>query len=131
MGFTVLVVDDSSTVRRIIIRCLRQSNLGVARVCEAGNGQEALAVLQNENEPIDALLTDVNMPVMDGVQLLCAIRQSPVWKSMPVLMITTEAGAEAVVDAVAKGATGYIRKPFTAAEICDQLAPVLKSCSRT
>jgi two-component system chemotaxis response regulator CheY len=129
MGLTVLVVDDSSTVRKIIIRCLRQSSLGVARVCEAENGQEALTALQNE--PIDAVLTDVNMPVMDGVQLLCAIRQSTIWKSMPVLMITTEASAEAVVDAVAKGATGYIRKPFTAAEISDQLAPVLKSCSRT
>jgi len=128
MGYTVLVVDDSSTVRKIIIRCLRQSGLGIARVCEAGNGQEALTALQNEH--IDAVLTDVNMPVMDGVQLLCAIRQSPPWTSIPVLMITTEAGAEAVVDAVAKGATGYIRKPFTAAEICDQLAPVLKSCSR-
>ena len=129
MGFTILVVDDSSTVRKIISRCLRQAGLEIARICEAGNGQEALATL--DREPIDAVLTDINMPVMDGVQLLSAIRQRPAVKSTPVLMITTEAGAEAVVDAVGRGATGYIKKPFTAAEIYEQLAPILKTCNRT
>lgn len=125
MGFTVLIVDDSSTIRKIIHRCLQQSGLGITRVCEAGDGQEALAVLQKQ--AVDVILTDINMPGMDGVQLLCAIRQSQQWKSVPVLMITTEAGAEAVVDAVSKGATGYVKKPFTPHEIHDQLAPILKA----
>lgn len=125
MGFTVLVVDDSSTVRKIIRRCLQQSGLGIGQVLEGSNGREALSVL--ENQPVDVVLTDINMPVMDGVQLLSAIRQSEAWKAIPVLMITTEAGAEAVVDAVTKGATGYVKKPFTPAEICGQLAPILKA----
>jgi two-component system chemotaxis response regulator CheY len=125
MGFTVLIVDDSSTVRKIIRRCLQQSGLGIDQVLEGSNGQEALAVL--EKQAVNVVLTDINMPVMDGVQLLSAIRQSQTWKAIPVLMITTEAGAEAVVDAVARGATGYVKKPFTPAEICDQLAPILKT----
>ena len=76
------------------------------------------------------MLTDINMPVMDGVQLLTAIRQSETFRAIPVLMITTEAGAEAVVDAIAKGATGYVKKPFTPAEICGQLGPILKNACR-
>jgi len=124
MGFNVLIVDDSSTIRKIIGRNLRQSGLGISEIHEAGNGQDALAVL--ESQVVEAVLTDINMPVMDGIQLLCAIRKKAIWASIPVIMITTEAGADAVVDAVSKGATGYIKKPFTPAEIHDQMAPILK-----
>jgi len=125
MGFNVLIVDDSSTIRKIIGRSLRQSGLGVGEIYEAGNGQEALVAL--ESQSVEVILTDINMPVMDGIQLLCAIRQSPKWTSIPVIMITTEAGADAVVEIVGKGATGYIKKPFTPAEIHDQIAPILRT----
>jgi two-component system, chemotaxis family, chemotaxis protein CheY len=104
MSISVLVVDDSSTIRKIIQRCIQQAGLGVTEICEAGNGQEALDLLAQR--PVDLVLTDINMPRMDGLQLLSAIRQSPERGSVPVLMITTEAGAEAVVDAISKGATG-------------------------
>jgi len=125
MGTTVLVVDDSCTVRKIILRCLRQAELGISEVCEAGNGQEALELLARR--PIDAVLSDINMPQMDGIQLLTTLRGSQQWNHLPVLIISTEAGAEAVIDAISKGASGYIRKPFTASEIHDQLGPLLKA----
>ena len=127
MGFSVLIVDDSSTIRKIISRNLRQSGLGIGEIHEASNGQEALGVLASRL--VEVVLTDINMPVMDGIQLLCAIRQHAIWASIPVIMITTEAGADAVVDAVSKGATGYIKKPFTPAEIHGQIAPILKSAA--
>lgn len=125
MGTTILVVDDSSTVRKIIQRCLRQAELGISEVCEAGNGREALELLGQRR--VDAVLSDINMPQMDGIQLLTALRGSQQWNHLPVLIISTEAGAEAVIDAVSKGASGYIKKPFTASEIHDQLGPLLKA----
>ena len=125
MGTTVLVVDDSSTVRKIIQRCLRQAELGISEVCEAGNGREALELLVQRR--VDAVLSDINMPEMDGIQLLSALRGSQQWNHLPVLIISTEAGAEVVLDAVSKGASGYIRKPFTPLQIHDQLAPLLRT----
>jgi len=128
MAISVLVVDDSSTVRKIIQRCIRQSDVGVTEIFEAANGQEALDLLAKRT--VDVVLTDINMPKLDGIQLLAAIRQRAEWGALPVLMITTEAGADAVMDAINKGATGYIKKPFTPAEIHDQLTPILKPASR-
>ena len=124
MGFSVLIVDDSSTIRLIVRRCLEQGELGIGDVWEAGNGEEALEILAQQ--PVDVVLTDINMPKMDGFQLLTAMKQEDRWKSIPVLMITTEAAASAVLDAVQKGASGYIRKPFTPIQIRSQLAPLLK-----
>ena len=124
MSISVLIVDDSSTIRKIISRCL-QAELGISEVWEAGDGQEALDLLAKRT--VSVVLSDINMPRMDGLQLLAAIKQKEAWNSMPVLMITTEGGAETVVDAVKKGAAGYIKKPFTAMEIRDQLAPVIKA----
>lgn len=129
MGVRVLIVDDSSTIRKIISRCLQQSELGISEMCEAGNGQEALELLAKR--PVDVVLTDINMPTMDGIQLLSVIKQNEAWKSIPVLMITTEAGADSVIAAVSQGAAGYIKKPFTALEIHDQLAPVVKAVVRS
>jgi two-component system chemotaxis response regulator CheY len=104
MGTTVLVVDDSSTIRKIIHRCLEKAELGITEVCEAGNGQEALDLLARR--PVDLVLTDINMPRMNGMQFLSALKENRDWKQIPVLIISTEAGAAAVIDAVGKGAVG-------------------------
>ena len=104
MGFSVLIVDDSSTIRLIVRRCLEQGELGIEDVWEAGNGEEAFDILAKQS--VDVVLTDINMPKMDGFQLLTAMKQEDRWKSIPVLMITTEAAASAVLDAVQKGASG-------------------------
>jgi two-component system chemotaxis response regulator CheY len=125
VGFSALIVDDSSTIRLIVRRCLEQSELGIRDVWEAGNGEEAVDVLAKQ--AIDVVLADINMPKMDGFQLLAAMKQDDRWKTIPVLMITTEAAASAVLDTVQKGASGYIRKPFTAVQIRSQLSSLLKA----
>jgi two-component system, chemotaxis family, chemotaxis protein CheY len=125
VGPAVLIVDDSSTIRLIVRRCREQGELGIADVWEAGNGEEALDILAKR--PVDVVLTDINMPKMDGFQLLAAMKRDERRKTIPVLMITTQAAASAVLDAVQKGASGYIRKPFTPVQIRNQLLPLLKA----
>jgi two-component system chemotaxis response regulator CheY len=104
MGIRVLIVDDSSTIRRIISRCLDRAEVGVTEVFEAGNGREALDLLSTQM--VDVVLTDINMPTMDGLELLGEIKRNRQWGGIPVLVITSESGAEAVVEAVSKGAAG-------------------------
>lgn len=122
MGIRVLIVDDSSTIRRIISRCLDRAEVGVSEVFEAGDGCEALDLLAKQK--IDVILTDINMPNMNGLQLLGEIRKVPAWRAIPVLVITSESGSEAVGEAVSKGAAGYIKKPFTPLQLRSQFSPV-------
>jgi two-component system chemotaxis response regulator CheY len=103
----VLVVDDSSTMRTIQKRSL--NSLGITDVLDAKDGLEALRVL--ENETIDLVMTDWNMPNMDGLTLLQEIRKQT--KELPVIMITTEAEKGRVVAAIQAGVSDYLAKPFT------------------
>ena len=128
MGIRVLIVDDSSTIRRIISRCLDRAEVGVTEILEASDGCEALAVLAKR--AVDVVLTDINMPNMDGMQLLGEIRKRADWQSIPVLVITSESGSEAVGEAISKGAAGYIRKPFTPLQLRSQFAPAVSLVNR-
>jgi two-component system, chemotaxis family, chemotaxis protein CheY len=128
MGIRVLIVDDSSTIRRIISRCLDRAEVGVTEVFEASDGREALDLLASRK--VDVVLTDINMPNMDGLQLLAEIRKSPEWRAIPVMVITSESGAEAVGEAVAKGAAGYIKKPFTPLQLRSQFVPAVSLVNR-
>ena len=101
MGIRVLIVDDSSTIRRIISRCLDRAEVGVTEIFEAGDGCEALELLAKHR--VDVVLTDINMPNMDGLQLMGELRNSPNWATIPVLVITSEGGSDAVGEAVSKG----------------------------
>lgn len=109
----VLVVDDFQTMRRIIATVLRE--FGFRDIYEAEHGQAALAVLQSK--PIGLVLSDWNMPVMDGISLVRAIRASEAHKALPVMMITAEAKENNVREAIQAGANGYVLKPFTTATI--------------
>jgi two-component system, chemotaxis family, chemotaxis protein CheY len=120
----VLIADDSSAIRKIIQRCLQKAELGALEVLEASNGQEALQLLAEHK--IDVVLSDINMPQMDGLQLLSALKRSPEWKHIPVLIVSTEAEAESVMQAINSGAAGFVRKPFTPAQIHDHLTPLLQ-----
>jgi two-component system chemotaxis response regulator CheY len=120
----VLVVDDSAAIRKILNRVLRQTGMAIGTIHEAGDGQEALNLL-NAHRP-DLVLTDINMPKMDGLQLLAALKGSDDWRSIPVVMITTEGGETKVAEAVRLGAAGYVRKPFTADQIKEKLAGILE-----
>ncbi|MSV31615.1 MAG: response regulator [Bryobacterales bacterium] len=119
MPIDVLVVDDSAAIRKILQRVLAQTELPLGKILEAGDGFEAIERLTANN--IGLVLTDINMPNMDGIELLKKIRENPQWKSIPVVMITTEGSQQKVLEAVDLGAAGYVRKPFTADQIKEKL----------
>jgi two-component system chemotaxis response regulator CheY len=125
MESDVLVVDDSAAIRKILQRVLRQTGMAIRTIHEAGDGQEALAVMNAHK--VDLVLTDINMPKMDGLQFLASVKASAQWRQVPVVMITTEGGETKVGEAVKLGAAGYVRKPFTADQIKEKLAGLLES----
>ena len=115
-----LVVDDFSTMRRIVRNLLKE--LGYINADEAEDGAVALQRLKGGG--FDFVVTDWNMPNMDGLQLLQAVRADPALKHLPVLMITAEAKRENIIAAAQAGASGYIVKPFTAATLGEKLAKI-------
>ena len=119
----LLIVDDSLAIRKILQRTLRQAGFNLGNVYEAGDGQEALEVLRVHK--VGLILTDVNMPNMDGLQFLAELRTHDQWKHVPVLMISTEGSQTKVMEAVQLGANGFVRKPFTPDQIKEKLAGIL------
>src|SRR6266849_3873066 len=124
MGSDVLVVDDSAAIRKIMQRVLRQTGMAIDKIHEAGDGEQALAVMAEH--PVHLVLSDINMPNMDGLQLLASLKASPAWRGIPVVMITPEGGEAKVGEAVRLGAAGYVRKPFTADQIKEKLTGILE-----
>jgi two-component system chemotaxis response regulator CheY len=120
----VLIVDDSSVMRKIVGRSLRQAGLDVLQVLEASNGSEALTLARDN--PLDLILSDINMPQMDGLEFVRQLRTIESAHETPVVMITTEAGEAHVVQALSLGASGYIRKPFTPEQIKERIIPLLR-----
>ena len=121
-----LVVDDFSTMRRIVRNLLKE--LGFANVDEAEDGAVALQKLKTA--PYDFVVTDWNMPNMDGLTLLQSIRRTPELKHLPVLMITAEAKKENIIAAAQAGASGYIVKPFTAATLSEKLEKIFEKMGK-
>jgi len=118
-----LIVDDSSVMRKIVERSIRQAGIDLAEVREAGNGAEALAALKESGA--DLVLCDINMPVMDGIEFLKQLHTVENAKGVPVVMITTEGSESHVVQALSIGARGYIRKPFTPEQVKEHVLPLL------
>lgn len=125
MALDVLIVDDSAAIRKILVRTLAQTDLVVGDVLEAGDGAEALKML--EQRKVGLVLSDINMPNMDGLQLLTSVRSHPEWNNIPVIMITTEGSQAKVMEAIQLGAQGYVRKPFTAEQIKEKVSSCLSS----
>jgi two-component system, chemotaxis family, chemotaxis protein CheY len=123
MPVDVLIVDDSAAIRKILQRVLRQTDIPIGDVLEAGDGLEALKMLNDRN--VNLILSDINMPNMDGLQLLAQLKQTEKWKSVPIIMVTTEGGQGKVIEAVQLGAAGYVRKPFTAEQIKEKLSGLI------
>ncbi len=119
----VLIVDDSAAIRKILRRVLAQAEVPTGNVYEASDGLEGLERLK-EN-PVQLIFSDINMPNMDGLQFLSAIKKNPEWKDVPVVMVTTEGSQAKVLEAVELGANGYVRKPFTAEQIKEKLAGII------
>jgi len=118
-----LIVDDSTVMRKIVERALRQAGLDPLVVLEAGSGTEGLEVLKAHK--VDLILSDINMPSMDGLEFLRQIRSQNLAPGVPVVMITTESSEEHVKQAIQAGAQGYIRKPFTAEQVKERVLPLL------
>lgn len=118
-----LIVDDSSVMRKIVERALRQAGIDLKEVHEAGSGVEGIEVLRACS--VDLILSDINMPSMDGLEFLRQIRAQNLAEGVPVVMITTESSEEHVKQAILSGAQGYIRKPFTAEQVKERVLPLL------
>ncbi len=119
----VLIVDDSAAIRKILRRVLQQAELPLGQIFEAGDGMEALESLRKQK--VQLILSDINMPNMDGLRFLTEVKASSDWKDIAVVMITTEGSQAKVLEAVQRGASGYVRKPFTADEIKEKLAGIV------
>ncbi len=121
-----LVVDDFSTMRRIVRNLLKE--LGYANVDEAEDGAMALSKLKNEN--FDFVISDWNMPNMDGLEMLKNIRADTAIGKLPVLMVTAEAKKENIIAAAQAGANGYVVKPFTAATLDEKLSKIFEKLDK-
>jgi two-component system chemotaxis response regulator CheY len=118
MALNSLVVDDSSVMRAIIIKTLRLSQLDLGEVHEATNGKEALKVL--DGNWIDLALVDVNMPVMDGEEMMRRLRQNPATADLPVIIVSTE-GSEARKEVLRQKGAEFVQKPFTPETLRDAI----------
>lgn len=125
MRIRALIVDDSSVMRKIIERALRQACVDVDSVFEASTGAEGLEVVKEHQ--LDIIFSDINMPVMDGLEFVRQLRAQNLAAGVPVVMITTESSAEHVKQAIEAGARGYIRKPFTPEQIKERVLPLLSA----
>lgn len=122
MALKLLVVDDSSTMRRIIKNTLNR--LGYTDILEGENGAQGWEKM-NENEDVNVLITDWNMPEMNGLELVKKVRADKKWEDVPIIMVTTEGGKGEVITALKAGVNNYIVKPFTPQVLKEKLEAVL------
>lgn len=123
MAYNILIVDDSTPMRAVIKKIVKASGFEVGQFFEAVNGREALKVLNQEW--IDLVLTDYNMPDMNGLELVEEMKKDDDLKSIPAVMITTEGSRERVEEFMAKGVIDYIKKPFTPEQIKQKLKQII------
>jgi len=129
MAFNILVVDDSETMRAVIKKTVTMSGVQIGEFREAGNGKEALQVL--ENEWIDVVLSDINMPEMGGVELLREVKRNEVLRNIPVIFVSTESSQTRMDEVTELGAAAYVKKPFVPEKIKTILLDVLNKAYAT
>ncbi len=123
MSYKILIVDDSLPMRSVIKKTIKASGFNTSEFHEAENGEAALKVL--DNSWLDIVVTDYNMPVMNGIELIQEMKKNEMFKEIPVLVITTEGNQQKIDAFIKSGATGYIKKPFTPEEIKIKLTEIL------
>lgn len=123
MAKSLMIVDDSATMRKIIMRTVRMSDLKFERTEEAGDGAEALQKLGDS--PVDIMLCDVNMPEMMGTELVKKVREMDSCKDTKIVMVSTESSQELIDGVMADGANGFITKPFTPEKFQEELSPFM------
>ena len=110
MAINILIVDDSAVMRNMIIRTITLTGIEIGDIYEAGNGKKGLEML--DDKWVDLLFIDVNMPIMDGMEMLQLIREKPELKDLPVLIVSTESNPDRIKTIDRQGA-GFVHKPFT------------------
>jgi two-component system, chemotaxis family, chemotaxis protein CheY len=123
-----LIIDDSSVMRKIVERCLRQAGVELSEVKEANNGTDALDIVAKN--PVDLILCDINMPVMDGIEFVRRLKHIESVRDVPVVIISSEGGEAHVLQALSASARGYIRKPFTPEQVKEQVVPLLTAAAK-
>ena len=129
MGKTVLIVDDSNTMRKIVSRSLRQAGIDFDQIFEAGDGQEALDVLAANQ--VDVVLSDINMPNMNGIEACKRIKQNPRTRNIPVIMCSSKSTRDNVLAAVNSGARDFIVKPINKKEALHGIEIIKESIEET
>jgi len=123
MAFNVLIVDDSSSMRAVVKKIIRVSGFNVGECWEAADGKEALKVLMNVW--VDLVLTDINMPNMNGLGLIAEMKRNELLRSIPVVMVTAEGSEKRMQESIKLGASGYIKKPFMPEDIKRTLSDIM------
>lgn len=123
MAFNVLIVDDSSSMRAVIKRTIKVSGFNVGEYFEAGDGREALELLSDKW--VDLVLSDINMPNMNGLELIAEMKKNELLSSVPVVLVTTEGSEKIVEESIRLGASRYIKKPFFPEDIKNMLRSLM------
>ena len=123
MAYNILVVDDSKTIRSIIVKILKLTKLEIGQIFEAENGKEALDCLKDNW--IDLILSDLNMPVMSGIEMISEMARDGLLKDIPVVVISTDGSVKRIEELKEKGIREYIRKPFTPESLSEVIDRVL------
>ena len=123
MAYNILIVDDSAVARSVIGKVILLAKIDAGNIFCAANGEEALSILKNNW--IDIVFTDINMPVMNGIELIDRMACDGILNTVPVIIISTEGSVTRIDELKAKGVRGYIRKPFTPEKICEVMRQIL------
>lgn len=123
MPYNVLIVDDSKTIRAIIIKTLKLAKLDIGEIYEAANGQEGLKCIQEK--PVHVILSDLNMPVMSGLEMVAEMEKDGILNDIPVIVVSTDGSTKRIEELKKIGVRAYIRKPFTPESIGEAIDKVL------
>ncbi len=126
MSLNVLIVDDSAVMRSMVAKVLRAAGLPIGETLEAENGREGLDVLARNW--VDILFADINMPVMDGEEMIAHIRQSPEWEDLPIVVVSTE-GSQARIDSIRARGAEFVHKPFSPETVRDVVNHLTGVCN--
>jgi two-component system, chemotaxis family, chemotaxis protein CheY len=123
MAFNVIIVDDCPAMRAFIVRVIDLSGFESGKRLQASNGQEALAILREQR--VDLILTDINMPIMNGEDLLCQLDRDELLKTIPVLVVSTDGSEHRIQRMISLNARGYLKKPFSPEALREKLEELL------
>ena len=124
MAYNILIVDDSQTMRKVILKAVALSGFDLGECWEAGDGREAIDILANHW--VDLILTDLHMPGMNGLEMLKEVQKDEIHRKVPIVLITTEGSEKRIQEALSLGVKGYLQKPFHPEAVRDILTRIME-----